>query len=253
VRDSRWADLGRRAISAAILAPIALVCLWLGGLPYDALMVAAGLGLAGEWALLCGQGPWRRPGLLVWVAVLLAAVATLAESPVVALALLLGGCAVVRSFARPLLAFGVLYVGLPMVALLWLRAQPGGREVMLFLVFVIWASDIGAFLVGRLLRGPKLAPRLSPGKTWSGAVGGLVAVLLVALAMTPHRYGLALALGAICQAGDLLESAIKRHVGVKDSGHLIPGHGGLLDRLDGLLAAAPVAALVMLWSRGEMG
>ncbi len=248
---SRWGDLGRRALSALVLAPIALACLWIGGWPYQALIVAAGVGLAAEWAGLFGQGAWRAAGLAA--AMLAAAAATILGSAVVALALLVAGCAAVRSQSRPLLALGVLYVGLPMVALLWLRAQPGGREITLFLVFVIWASDIGAFLIGRLVRGPKLAPALSPGKTWSGAVGGLVAVLLVAAAMTPHRYALALALGAICQAGDLLESGIKRHVGVKDSGRLIPGHGGLLDRLDGLLAAAPVAALVMLWSRGGFG
>ena len=240
-------------MSAAILAPIALLCLWFGGLPYDALIVAAGLGLAVEWALLCGASPRGLPGGLVWASVLLAVAAAVAGSPVAALATLLVGCAIVRAGARPMLALGVLYVGVPTVALLWLRAQPGGRESTLFLVLVIWASDIGAFLVGRLLRGPKLAPLLSPGKTWSGAVGGLGAVVLVALAMAPDRVALALALGAICQAGDLLESAIKRHVGVKDSGRLIPGHGGLFDRLDGLLAAAPVAALVMLWSRGGMG
>ena len=160
-----------------------------------------------------------------------------------------------RLSRRLLLASGVLYVGLAIVALIWLRGWPGtdGRTAVFFLVLVVWGSDIGAYVAGRLIGGPKLAPALSPAKTWSGAAGGLVAAMLVGEAVAGHvTLGTAVFAGLlaiVCQAGDLLESAIKRHVGVKDSGRLIPGHGGLLDRLDGLLAAAPVAALVVLASR----
>ena len=125
---------------------------------------------------------------------------------------------------------------------------------MLFLLLVVWAGDIGAYLVGRWIGGPRLAPRISPGKTWSGAVGGLVAAVAAGLlaahsCRTPRSWRavvIAAVLGIVAQAGDLLESFVKRRLEVKDSGHLIPGHGGLFDRLDGVLAAAPVAALLAL-------
>jgi len=133
--------------------------------------------------------------------------------------------------------------------LAWLRT--GGWGNVLFVLLVVWATDIGAYLIGRFGGGPRLAPRISPGKTWSGAAGGLASALAVGLgtalfSQAPLAGALFVAAGfsVAAQAGDLLESGMKRHFGVKDSGRLIPGHGGLLDRLDGLLAAAPVAALL---------
>ncbi len=154
------------------------------------------------------------------------------------------------------LLFGLPYIGLGAVAMIWLRADPAaGRADLLFILPLIWASDIGAYLAGRLVGGPRLAPRISPGKTWSGAAGGLAAAIAVALVSAtflsaPASLGrvacLAAALGIIAQAGDLLESRIKRHFGVKDSSHLIPGHGGLLDRLDAVLTVAPIAAMLAL-------
>jgi phosphatidate cytidylyltransferase len=142
------------------------------------------------------------------------------------------------------------------VALVWLRDDPvAGRADILFLVLTVWAGDIGAYLVGRWIGGPRMAPRISPGKTWSGAAGGLIGGCLCGLAVahlspapsTDWRViAVAALLGVTAQAGDLLESLIKRGFGVKDSGRTIPGHGGLLDRLDGLLIAAPVAALLAL-------
>ena len=143
-------------------------------------------------------------------------------------------------------------------ALLWLRDDPvAGRANVLFLLLVVWAGDIGAYLVGRWIGGPRLAPGISPGKTWSGAVGGLVAASVVGLlaagllsdGAAGRAIPLAAVLGIVAQAGDLLESFVKRRLEVKDSGHLIPGHGGLFDRLDGVLAAAPVAALLALTLR----
>jgi phosphatidate cytidylyltransferase len=138
------------------------------------------------------------------------------------------------------------------VALTWLRSDPGvGMLLILFLLLTVWANDIGAFVVGRGLGGPRLAPSISPAKTWAGFWGGITAaglvgglVALVAGAQAPLA---AVVLGAVLavvgQGGDLFESAIKRRYKVKDSGQLIPGHGGLLDRIDGLVAAAPVLAL----------
>ncbi len=151
------------------------------------------------------------------------------------------------------LAAGLPYIGFGTVALVWLRAMPAsGLANVLLLLLVVWASDVGAYVAGRTIGGPKLAPAISPGKTRSGAIGGLIAASLVGggaafwLGLGAGSIGwllpLAASLSAVSQAGDLLESAIKRHFGVKDSGWLIPGHGGVFDRLDGLLAAAPAAA-----------
>jgi phosphatidate cytidylyltransferase len=156
------------------------------------------------------------------------------------------------------LLLGVPYVGLGMAALAWLREDAeAGRAALLFLMLLVWASDIGAYMTGRLVGGPKLAPSISPNKTLSGALGGLVTAVGVALAVSfvvqppgsiAWTMAVAAVLGIVAQAGDLFESAIKRKAGAKDSGHLIPGHGGLLDRLDALLAAAPIAALLALAS-----
>jgi phosphatidate cytidylyltransferase len=144
---------------------------------------------------------------------------------------------------------GVLYLGPAFICLIALRAGPAGLRNLLYLAAIVWAGDIGAYLAGRLIGGPRLAPRISPGKTWSGAAGGtLAAVLAGAAAGFEHpanAAALALVLSVIAQAGDLLESAVKRYFGAKDSGRIIPGHGGLLDRLDGVLTAAPAA---LAWS-----
>ena len=160
------------------------------------------------------------------------------------------------------LALGVLYIGIAGLCLIELRHDnEAGRDNILFLLFTVWASDIGAYMAGRVVGGPKLWPQVSPNKTWSGAIGGLVFAMLVGalltLVLAPGSMARAAAVAAILavatQAGDLLESAIKRHFKVKDTSSLIPGHGGLLDRLDGLLAAAPVAALLALVLDGVDG
>lgn len=257
----RWTDFRRRALSALILAPVALLCIWFGAAAFAALTVLAGAGLSAEWAALCGVRPLGIPGVAVPAIVVLSGVLAALGQPAIGAGVLAAGFAAVWPISgQPPLPAGILYVGLAVVCLIWLRAGTSvpGRANVLFLVLVVWASDIGAYAAGRLVGGPKLAPALSPGKTWAGAAGGLVAAMLVgqaaasALAGAPWGAPAACAglLGIVCQAGDLLESGIKRHFGVKDSGRLIPGHGGLLDRLDGLLAAAPVAALVVLGGQG---
>lgn len=136
-------------------------------------------------------------------------------------------------------------------ALIWLRAGTYGLGNVLFLLALVWATDIGAYLVGRAFGGPRLAPRISPGKTWAGAVGGLAfaasaGIAAAAISSTAIVPAIAVALGLsiIAQTGDLAESAMKRRFGVKDSGRLIPGHGGLLDRLDSTLAVALAGALL---------
>ncbi len=262
----RWGDLRKRALSAAILGPAAVACIWLGAEPFTAMLALAVAVLAWEWVHLCGRKIRALPGLAVPLVVLAAGALAVLDLHLAALGLLLAGFVATWAVARHLLgaieqpawrlAAGVLYIGVAGIALIALRHDTeAGRANVLFLFLVVWASDIGAYMAGRLLGGPKLAPAISPNKTWSGALGGLGAAVLVggatALAFTPHASFIAIAavatlLGMASQAGDLLESAIKRHFHVKDTSSLIPGHGGLLDRLDGVLAAAPVAALAAL-------
>jgi len=143
-------------------------------------------------------------------------------------------------------AFGVVYIAAPCVALSWIRAQPNPISWTILLFAVVWSADICAFLVGNALKGPKLWPRYSPNKTWSGFFGGLLGAMGAAMAtaeLSTARLTLiaaaliGLAGGASTMAGDLWESMLKRRYGVKDSGDLIPGHGGLLDRVDGLMVA----------------
>ncbi|MBO1074279.1 phosphatidate cytidylyltransferase [Roseomonas marmotae] len=266
-QTKRWRDLKKRAISAAVLGPGALLCIWLGALPWTALMAVAIAGLVWEWVHLCGLRNRALPGAAVPAAVFVACALAVFGMTVPALVLLALGFVATwagagwlrRRDGRPApagwLAFGVLYIGIAGISLIELRHDnEAGRDNVLFLIAVVWASDIGAYMFGRMLGGPKLAPSISPGKTWSGAIGGLVCTMvigaLVAGWTTPYPDDMGKAaviaalLGVATQAGDLFESAFKRRFGVKDSSALIPGHGGLLDRLDGLLAAAPVAALL---------
>ena len=150
------------------------------------------------------------------------------------------------------LALGVPYICVPITALLFLRGQQPyayGLLLAFWALGLVWATDIGAYFAGRSIGGPKLAPRISPSKTWSGLAGGVLAALVLGFLL--HRFaGLPIQLAAAsgllavaAQLGDLLESAMKRRAGVKDSGTLLPGHGGVMDRLDGVVAAAPLAAL----------
>jgi len=157
--------------------------------------------------------------------------------------------------SAPWAALGALWIGFPSVALIWLAADPAtGRATVLWLLAVVWATDTAAYFVGRAVGGPKIAPRWSPKKTWSGALGGLAAAVVVGLVTGQIIGGNGVSrllwvspiVSVASQLGDLGESLAKRHFGVKDASGLIPGHGGFLDRLDGMLAAlAAVAALVL--------
>jgi phosphatidate cytidylyltransferase len=262
----RWADLRKRALSALVLGPAALACIWLGAEAFTGMMALGVALLAWEWVHLCGRRIRVLPGMAVPVAVFAAGALAVMNQPRSALGVLGLGFLAAWFFAHRMaetltqpalrLALGVLYIGLAGIALIELRHDTeAGRANVLFLFLIVWASDIGAYLAGRTLGGPKLWPAVSPNKTWSGAIGGLVAAILAGLGVafwfsdSPLVLAVvaaAVILGVASQAGDLLESAIKRHFHVKDSSHLIPGHGGLLDRMDGMLAAAPVAALLSL-------
>jgi len=264
VAGPRWADLQKRVLSALVLGPLMLAAVWFGAWPFKIMIAAAAAVLAWEWVHLRGLMTRRWPGMVVPCVVLLASLAAALDQPLLALAALAAGFVLAIVAAPPpgqvgsgrrWLGAGVPYIGIGCIALIGLRGDgEAGLGNVLFLVAIVWASDIGAYIAGRLLGGPKLAPRVSPSKTWAGAAGGLgaaaLAGALVAEAFAPAPLAgvvlVACALGVASQAGDLLESWIKRRCQVKDSSHLIPGHGGLLDRVDGLLAAAPVAALLAL-------
>ncbi|MCS6891645.1 MAG: phosphatidate cytidylyltransferase [Rhodovarius sp.] len=262
----RWRDLRLRLATTAVLLPAAVLCIWWGGWWFAGLLLLCLAGLGWEWARLCGAGPVSAPGLLLPAAAVGAGAlaslgfigaALLLLPPAAALAWRSG-----RALPRGFLAAGVLYLGLAGVALAALRADPeAGQANVLFLFAVVWASDSAAYLTGRRVGGPRLWPAISPGKTWSGAAGGLLgaaAVGAVAAVLSPgigwmQAVLVAALLGVVSQAGDLLESGLKRRFGAKDSSALIPGHGGLLDRLDGVLAAAPVAAVLAWWAgQGEL-
>ncbi len=249
--NGNWSDFGVRLASALILAPIALGALWRGGLAWQALVAVAMVGLAAEWSRLAGLPRWN---LALFTAVLGSwLLAVLLGWLAGSLALLLFTLVTAWRFGW-FAACGIPYIGIGAFSLLWLRLQPqAGLHDTMFLVAVIWATDIGAYMAGRLLGGAKLAPRISPGKTWSGSLGGLISAMLAGALLASGEHGsappalaAALLLSLCAQAGDLLESAIKRKLGVKDSGRTIPGHGGLFDRLDGFLAAAPVAVILAL-------
>jgi phosphatidate cytidylyltransferase len=158
-------------------------------------------------------------------------------------------------------ALGVVYLGVAGVAAIWLRSQPEqGFAIVLWLLGVVWATDSGAYIAGRRIGGAKLAPRISPNKTWAGLGGGMLAAALVGAVTAALIGGSALTLFAVSaalavveQIGDLAESALKRRFGVKDSGTIIPGHGGMLDRLDGMLAVLPAVAAIILLTNGIPG
>jgi len=257
--NGRWSDFGVRLGSALVLGPLALLALWHGSWAWSLLIAIALLGLGMEWARLAGahKSPFA---LLVPLGLLVVMAVTLVAGFFYGFITLLGLTILAWRCGGVFLAAGVPYAGIGGLSLLWLRLHgSAGLNETLFLVVVVWTTDIGAYLVGRVIGGARLAPKISPGKTWSGSAGGLALGGLAGAALAAGGHGIyiaalapALAISFFAQAGDLMESAIKRHLGVKDSGHTIPGHGGLFDRLDGFLAAAPLAALLVLLLQGAL-
>ncbi len=248
----RWRDLAHRSVSAAVLAPATLACLWYGGAAWIALVAVGAAGLAWEWARMLRTPIHAAATTVLGIGVVVALLLRGAAPPALASGLI--GVALLHYFwfRRLAPALGLLAIGPPAVVLIWLRLGSAGFDNILYLLLIVWSSDIGAYLVGRLVGGPRLAPAISPGKTWSGAAGGLLAAGLAGYAAAAvlarptnlHAFALASLLGLVAQLGDLAESALKRHCGVKDSGALIPGHGGVFDRVDGLLAAATAMGLM---------
>jgi phosphatidate cytidylyltransferase len=246
-----------RILSSLVLIPVALGAVWFGSPYLPALVALAGAGMGWEWS--------RMSRLASPVAVILVVAAPFVAACAMAvgqdeaawfLAIILALIVLLaeRDLRLRLWSFGAtLWIALPCVAILWLDRGERGRERLIYLFAVVWASDIGAYAFGRLIGGPKLAPALSPNKTWAGAIGGLACAMAVggfgAAAITADSPIVLLAISAFvaiaAQLGDLVESFAKRRFNVKDSGGLIPGHGGLLDRLDSLLAAALALAVAL--------
>ena len=265
----RGSDLALRVVSALVLAPLAIGIAYLGGWIFAAFWGAAAIVVMWEWTTLVA-GHDRRSVLMTGIVAVALAVALaassvgasddmrdlrLAAAPIV-LAMGMLACAAIAPRGRGFwVAAGVPYAGAMGLAPIVLRSDPEfGFVAMIFLFAVVWVTDVAAYFMGRAIGGPKLAPRLSPNKTWSGALGGLGgAVLAAVLVVKVGGVGsvvaavlIAIALSIVAQIGDLSESAIKRRFGAKDAGSLIPGHGGLMDRLDGFVAAAVLACLIGL-------
>lgn len=248
-------DLRIRFLSALVLGPATLLVVWIGGWAF-LILVGAGAALsAHEWQKMVAGRDVPQAVRLSGCAASVAALAVLAVWGVAAgvAAMVLGGAVLAVAVGRRhwLAALAVPYsvAGLGAMVILRLPEFGGGLDLFLYLLLAVWACDIGAYAAGRAIGGPKLAPRISPSKTWAGLAGGAVSSALVgagfwlAGANGPAAAAIGVLLALSAQAGDLLESALKRQCRVKDSGHLIPGHGGVLDRIDGLMVAAPVLAL----------
>lgn len=244
-------NLQTRVLSAIVLIAIVLPVTWYGGLPFRLLCAAIGAAILYEWLRMSSDLAGDHKSILAaMLAVVLALLLLAAPALYVlsALAIAVGAALAlsrVRGAGREA-AVGLAYAGLSAVALALLRDDDRqGLWAMLFLFAVVWATDICAYFVGRAVGGPKLAPAISPGKTWSGAVGGTAGGIVAGMAVAWY-VGFAgfatilvcLILSVVGQIGDLFESSVKRRHGAKDSSNLIPGHGGVMDRVDALVAAA---------------
>jgi phosphatidate cytidylyltransferase len=250
-------ELMLRVASALVLVPLAIGTAYLGGWPFALFWSVAALGVFWEWsALVAGEGRrmlFMAGGAALVVSFGLVAVGRFTAAVVVAAAAMIAAAPLAPARQRGWAAGGVPYAGAIGIAPIALRSDAeDGFVAVIFLFAIVWTTDIVAYFLGRLLGGPKLLPRVSPKKTWSGAISGLIAAVLAALAVAAAAglsglFSIALvaaALSCVAQAGDLFESRLKRRFGAKDSSHLIPGHGGLMDRLDGFVLAAAAAVLI---------
>ncbi len=251
-----WArGLFLRIISALVLAAATLAAVQAGPPYFGAFVTAAAIIMAWEWGRLCGNGGFNATGAALILVIAAASNAAAYGEPDVALVVTMAAPLPLIVLARILRhphpywvgLVGVPYLSLPVIAVNWLYLSPtSGQLTLLWLLAIVWATDTSAYFAGKLIGGPLLAPSISPKKTWAGLGGAMVgaAAAGVAVGMTggaslsiPMIAGIAMFLAVVAQGGDLAESFVKRRFGVKDASALIPGHGGLLDRVDGLMAA----------------
>lgn len=263
-----WTNLRVRVASATVLVPTVVAAVWFGGVWFLALIAVCIALLAREWGIMSAPRAPRGVALAIGVAVMIAVVAAFLGHYYLTWPLLVGGAILAALVARGAVerradaAYGVIYIAPACIALIWLRVLDAGLSWTLLLFAVTWFADIFAFVFGSALKGPKLWPRFSPNKTWAGFFGGLAAASVAAVGIDglsellpalpdmdltwPKAALIGLLGGLATMTGDLWESMLKRRFGVKDSGDLIPGHGGMLDRVDGLMFAAIVIAGVRL-------
>jgi phosphatidate cytidylyltransferase len=256
-------NLMMRVLVALVLAPAAIAVAYAGGWLWLTLVTLAAIGLYVEWLTIVGAraprvmaaGTMTLVGAAIWLGIgRIGATYVIVVLGVIVAALL-------SPHRRGWAALGGCYAFAALIASVLLRLDPvWGFTALMFVLLIVWASDIGGYFAGRSIGGPKLWPRVSPKKTWAGAIGGFALSLVVAAGFAALGYGqagplllLAAVLSIASQLGDLFESAVKRRFGVKDSSQIIPGHGGLLDRLDGFVAAVVLAAIFGLLRGGADG
>jgi phosphatidate cytidylyltransferase len=257
-------NLITRVASAIVLVPLAIAAAWAGGWYWAALVTLCAIGLFVEWLMVTGVA--GNAPLLVMGAVALAIAAPFlalgnVNAALVVLAFGVIAVAFRSSAPRSWAIAGFLYAAAAQMSSIVVRLDRSeGFIALVFIFLVVWCTDIGGYFAGRTLGGPKLWPRVSPSKTWAGAAGGFILSLLVAASFAMNGFGkmgplliVAAALSIASQLGDLFESAVKRRFGVKDSSHIIPGHGGLMDRLDGYVAAVALAAIFGILRGGAGG
>jgi phosphatidate cytidylyltransferase len=261
-RGSR--NLLMRVAAALVLAPTAIAIAWAGGRFWTGLVTLAAIGLYVEWLMIVGVAQQVRVVATGIVALAVAGVCLalgMLDISIGILALGLAGVGLLSTQLRGWAAAGFCYAAAAEIASVLVRLDAiAGFAALILVLLIVWVTDIGGYFAGRGIGGPKLWPRVSPKKTWAGAIGGLVAGLAIAAAFAGFGFGtmdslllLGAALSVASQLGDLFESAVKRRFGVKDSSQIIPGHGGLLDRLDGFVAAIVLAALIGVMRGGVDG
>ncbi|ESQ82917.1 hypothetical protein AEAC466_15540 [Asticcacaulis sp. AC466] len=251
--SSKGRELAIRIVSALVLIAVVLVITMLPDHRPFLVMLSVGVALLCiEWGLMMAPNISGRISVAVALAAISALFVGFLGHPILSILVLTFGALCAGLYAYRLhvgwldAAYGAMYIGWPAIVIMWLHQSKNGTLWVLFAFLIAWAADSAAFLVGRMVGGPKLWPRYSPNKTWSGFAGGLIAGMLTAGALSDltglfkhdisaSMVGLLTALATM--GGDLWESALKRRFGVKDAGTLIPGHGGLLDRVDGLMFA----------------
>jgi phosphatidate cytidylyltransferase len=247
-------NLHQRVAAALVLAPLTIAIAYAGGWLWSALVTLAVIGLYVEWLMIVSAAQQTRvvaPGVVALAVSGFCLAYGRIDASLSVLALGLVGVALLSPERRGWIAAGFMYAAAAEVASVLARLDHAfGFAALMLILLVVWVTDIGGYFAGRGIGGPKLWPRVSPKKTWAGALGGFAASIAVTggfAALGLGRTAPLLLLGAVLsmasQLGDLFESAVKRHFGVKDSSQLIPGHGGLLDRLDGFVAAVVLAAI----------